>query len=130
MSEERHSVILLVEDNAANAELATDLLEVAGYRVVQATTAEQALDIARRERPDVILMDIGLPGMDGLSAISALRRDSRIASIPVIALTAQAMSGDREKALAAGCVDYIPKPLDTRAFVATVKRFLPIGEQV
>jgi CheY-like chemotaxis protein len=117
-------LVLVVEDNPANMELAVDLLEVAGYLVVQATTAEDALAVATDEHFDVILMDISLPGMDGLAAVRQLKQDPRTAGIPVVALTAQAMPGDRELVAVAGCAGYISKPIDTRRFAETVAKFL------
>ena len=116
--------VLLVEDNPANLELATDLLEVAGWRVVPALTAEVGLDLAAQEPYDLILMDVSLPGIDGLEATRRLKQNSRTAGIPVAALTAQAMPGDREAAMSAGCVGYIAKPIDTRRFAQTVAAFL------
>jgi CheY-like chemotaxis protein len=117
--------ILLVEDNALNRELATDLLEVAGFRVLLASTAYEALALAQADAPHLILMDISLPDMDGLEATRRLKKEPRTSGIPVVALTAQAMPGDREKALAAGCCGYITKPIDTRGFTKTVLQFLP-----
>jgi len=108
--------ILVVEDNPVNMELVTDLLEVAGYVVIQAETAEAGLVMAKQDAPDLVLMDIRLPGMDGLAATRLLKADEATAQIPVVALTAQAMKGDEEAALAAGCQGYITKPIDTRAF--------------
>jgi CheY-like chemotaxis protein len=102
--------ILIVEDNPADLELATDLLEAAGYVVIQAGTAEEGIKLARVEFPDLILMDVGLPGIDGLEATGNLKQDPTIKDIPVIAMTAHAMRGDDEKALAAGCAGYITKP--------------------
>lgn len=116
--------ILIVEDNPINMELATDLLEAAGYVVIQVGTAEEGIKLARDEFPDLILMDVSLPGMDGLEATEALKQDPTTKDIPVIAITAHAMKGDEEKALAAGCVGYIPKPIDTRAFPKTVARLI------
>ena len=116
--------MLVVEDNAANMELVTDLLGVGGFRVLQAATAEDGIRLAKAEHPDLILMDIALPGMDGLQATRLLGEDPETGGIPVVALTAHAMSGDKEKALAAGCVGYITKPIDTRAFARTVTLFL------
>lgn len=124
MAEGRGKVVLMVEDNPANMELAADLLEVAGYRVVSATTAEIALDLAARERFDLILMDVSLPGMDGLEATRRLKQDPRTVAIPVVALTAQTMPGDRESALAAGCAGYIAKPIDTRRFARNVGEYI------
>lgn len=116
--------ILLVEDNPMNMELATDLLEVAGYAVVQAGTAEEGVAMAKTETPDLILMDVRLPGMDGLTATGLLKQDPTTQHIPVIALTAQAMKGDQEKALEAGCNGYITKPINTREFPGEVARAL------
>ena len=116
--------ILIVEDNPMNLELATDLLEAAGYVVIQAGTAEEGMKLARDESPDLILMDVGLPGMDGLEATGVLKQDLATKDIPVIAMTAHAMKGDKEKALASGCAGYITKPIDTRGFWKTVARFI------
>ena len=116
--------ILIVEDNPMNLELATDLLEAAGYVVTQAGTAEEGIKLARDEFPDLILMDVGLPGMDGLEATGVLKQDPATKDSPVIAITAHAMKGDEEKALAAGCAGYITKPIDTRAFPKMVTRFI------
>lgn len=103
--------ILIIEDNAANMKLAVLLLRNAGHTPLCATDAESGLTLARAEHPDLILMDIQLPGMDGLTATGLLKKDPATSSIPVIALTAMAMSTDRAKALDAGCNDYIAKPL-------------------
>ncbi len=116
--------ILIVEDNPMNMELATDLLEASGYIVIQAGVAEEGIELARAELPDLILMDISLPAMDGLEATGVLKQDPATKGINVIALTAHAMKGDEEKALAAGCAGYITKPIDTRAFPKTVARFI------
>ena len=117
--------VLIVEDNEANMELATDLLEVAGFEVLQAPTAEIGIDLARAQIPDLIVMDVGLPGMDGLEATVVLKADTTTRAIPVLATTSHAMRGDQEKALMAGCDGYITKPIDTRTFADTVKRFIP-----
>lgn len=116
--------ILIVEDNPMNMELATDLLEASGYVVIQAGTAEEGIGLARAESPDLILMDISLPGMDGLEAAGVLKQDPATKGINVVALSALAMKGDEEKALAAGCYGYITKPIDTREFPKTVARFI------
>ena len=116
--------ILIVEDNPMNLELATDLLEASGYVVIQAGTAEEGIKLASAEFSDLILMDIGLPGMDGLEATGVLKQDPTTKDIPVIAMTAHAMKGDEEKALTAGCAGYITKPIDTREFSKTVTRFI------
>lgn len=116
--------ILIIEDNPMNMELATDLLEIAGFEVLQAGTAEEGIQVARSERPALILMDIALPGMDGLTAASLLKQEAGTGSIPIVALTAQAMKGDRERAIGAGCDGYVTKPIDTRSFIATVTEYL------
>jgi two-component system cell cycle response regulator DivK len=115
------ATILIVEDNATNMKLSTFLLESADYTVLTATNAEIGLTVARESHPDLILMDIQLPGMDGLTATAALKADEATRAIPVIALTALAMKGDEERIRAAGCDGYIAKPLDYKDFLATVK---------
>jgi two-component system cell cycle response regulator DivK len=116
--------ILIVEDNAANMTLAVYLLESVGHEVLSATDAEAGLARARSERPDLILMDIQLPGMDGLEATAQLKREEGTRVIPVIALTALAMKGDEERILAAGCDGYIAKPMKYKEFLATVAEHL------
>lgn len=116
--------VLVVEDNPVNMELVTDLLECRGLSVLQASDAEQGILLAVTHQPDIILMDVALPGMDGLEATRILRQDSRTQIIPVLALTAHAMSGDAAKAMAAGCVGYLAKPINTRLFAATVLQFI------
>ena len=118
-------LILIVEDNELNMELVTALLEAAGCAVLQADSGEAAVRQAIRGQPDLILMDIALPGMDGLQAAETLRGDRRARRIPIIALTAHAMRGDEERARAAGCVGYITKPIDTRHFAEQIALFLP-----
>jgi two-component system cell cycle response regulator DivK len=112
--------VLVVEDNATNMTLATFLLRSVGHTVFGATDAEAGLTLARAERPDLILMDIQLPGMDGLEATAQLKRDDATRDIPVIALTALAMKGDEDRIRAAGCDGYIAKPMRYQAFLATV----------
>ena len=112
--------VLVIEDNVANMTLAVFLLESAGHAVLRATDAEAGLMLARAEQPDLILMDIQLPGMDGLEATALLRRDDLTRAIPVIALTALAMKGDEERIRAAGCDAYIAKPLSYHTFLATI----------
>jgi two-component system cell cycle response regulator DivK len=112
--------VLIVEDNSANMTLAVFLLESAGHAVLSARDAEAGLTLARDEQPDLILMDIQLPGMDGLQATGLLKRDDATRGIPVIALTALAMKGDEERIRAAGCDGYIAKPMRYQEFLATV----------
>jgi two-component system, cell cycle response regulator DivK len=118
--------ILVVEDNPVNMELTADILGAAGYTVLQAENAERGIALARTERPALILMDVRLPGMDGLSATEILKAEPETRAIPVVALTAHAMKGDEAKALAAGCEGYITKPIDTRALPHEVAGFLRV----
>ena len=112
--------ILVVEDNPANMTLATFLLQSAGHTVLGAHDAEAGLTLAREEQPDLILMDIQLPGMDGLEATALLKQAEATRGIPVIALTALAMKGDEERIRAAGCDGYIAKPMRYREFLAAI----------
>jgi len=116
--------VLIIEDNATNMTLAIFLLQSAGYTVVSATDAETGLMLARDEHPELILMDIQLPGMDGLQATALLKKDEATRHIPVIALTALAMKGDEERIRAAGCDGYIAKPMRYQEFLATVAAHL------
>lgn len=117
--------VLIVEDNPANMKLAVFLLESAGHTVLSATDAEAGITVAREEQPNLILMDIQLPGIDGLEATAQLKRVDATRAIPVIALTALAMKGDAERILAAGCDGYIAKPIKYREFLATIAAQLP-----
>lgn len=117
--------VLVVEDNAANLTLASFLLRGAGHTVLHAGDGDGALAAAREQRPQLILMDIMLPGMDGLQVTAILKRDAVTRAIPIIALTALAMKGDRERILAAGCDGYISKPIRYREFLAIVAERLP-----
>lgn len=116
--------ILIVEDNPLNLELAAALLEASGFVVQPARTAEEGLRVARELLPDLVLMDFGLPGMDGLSAVKQLKADPATRHLSVVGLTAHAMKGDQEIALNAGCEGYLTKPIDTRTFVATITNFV------
>ncbi len=109
--------VLVIEDDPLNMKLMRGLLGLGGYRMLEADEAESGLQMAAKHRPDIILMDVNLPGLDGLSATRRLKADPDLAAIPVIALTGLAMEGDREKALEAGCMDHITKPIDTRRFL-------------
>ena len=113
--------ILIVEDNPANMKLAVFLLEYAGHSVLGATDAESGVALARQEHPDLILMDIQLPGMDGLEAIALLKGADATRAIPVIALTALAMKGDEARIRAAGCDGYIAKPMRYQEVLATIE---------
>jgi two-component system, cell cycle response regulator DivK len=119
--------ILVVEDNDKNMKLFRDVLLAKGYRTVEATTGGAAVALAAKHAPDLVLMDIQLPDIDGVEALRRLRADARTASVPVLALTAQAMEGDRERFLAAGFDGYISKPVDIAAFVAVVEHYCDGG---
>jgi CheY-like chemotaxis protein len=127
MNSERR--ILVVDDNATNLKLACDVLEWAGYEVSGAADAEQALDSIATAQPDLILMDIGLPGMDGLTLTRKLKEDPATRHIRIVALTAFAMKGDEARVIEAGCDGYISKPIDTRALAARVAQCLLTGEK-
>lgn len=113
--------ILIIEDSPANMKLAVLLVGSAGHTPLQASDARKGIDLARAEHPDLILMDMQLPDMDGMEATAILKSDERTRHIPVVALTASAMKGDRERMLAAGCDGYIEKPIDFASFVAEIK---------
>ena len=118
------TLILVVEDNEANQLLASSVLVREGYRVELAGNAKDAVDLLTTNRPDLILMDVQLPGEDGLGLTRRLKADPKTAMIPIVALTAHAMVGDREEALAAGCVGYIAKPINTRTFGDQVRQYI------
>jgi CheY-like chemotaxis protein len=120
-------LILVVEDNEANQMLARAVLELEGFEVRVAGDASEARDHLRNTKPTLILMDLQLPGQDGLSLTRELRDDPATASIPIVALTAHAMTGDKASAIRAGCTGYIAKPIDTRTFGASVRRFVNRG---
>jgi CheY-like chemotaxis protein len=119
------AIILLIEDNEQNRYLANFLLGRRGHTVLEAKTGIEGLELAAAARPDLILLDIQLPGMDGHAVASALKSDPGLKAIPIIAVTSYAMVGDREKCLAAGAEGYIEKPIDPESFVDEVERFLP-----
>lgn len=116
--------ILVVEDNPDNRILITDVLSSMDYEVLVAVDGEEGLAMAQAEVPDLILMDLSLPGMDGWSLTRQLKQDAALARIPIIALTAHAMVGDREEALRAGCDDYVSKPVDMRELTSKLKHYL------
>ena len=118
-------VILVVEDNERNLKLLRDLLEYEGYDVRVARTGEDAVTLAVKDPPDLVLMDLQLPGIDGMEALRRLRESPRTVDIPVVAVTAQAMKQDRERVLQAGFNGYVEKPISVRAFPDQVRRFLP-----
>lgn len=116
--------VLVVEDNDLNLELVTDVLRNAGYDVDPARTAEEGLRLAQEQAPDLVLMDIGLPGMDGLAATRELKRSDRTSRVPVILLTAHAMKGDRDLAREAGGDGYLTKPVELRTLLREIAAFL------
>jgi two-component system cell cycle response regulator DivK len=121
--------ILIVEDNEKNMKLFRDVLMASGHRTLEATTGGQAVELATAHSPDLVLMDIQLPDIGGVEALGRLRADERTASLPVVALTAQAMDGDRERFLAAGFNGYLSKPVNVADLIATVKHYCEGGDQ-
>lgn len=124
MESQGTTTILIVEDNPDNRMLIVDLLTVKGYRPIQAMDGEEAIALARQERPALILMDLSLPRLDGWEATRRLKADAELKDIPVIALTAHVMTGDEAKALDAGCDGYIAKPINVWSFVQEMEDHL------
>ncbi len=120
MSEKR---ILYVEDNFQNKRLVRKILKSRGFEILEAEDGLTGVEMATNENPDLILMDISLPGIDGVEATQRIKAHNGTAMIPIIALTANAMRGDRERFLAAGCDDYLPKPISTRDLLAMINKF-------
>mgnify|MGYP001228055318 CR=1 FL=1 len=116
--------ILIVEDNEDNMTLVRDVLASRGYMVIEAVDGQQGLELAMTQRPDLIIMDLSLPLLDGWEVVRQLKADPELRRIPVVALTAHAMVGDREKALDAGCDDYLAKPIRLAMLIAKVKEFV------
>jgi CheY-like chemotaxis protein len=116
--------ILIVDDNATNLKLASEVLEMEGHEILRAADAEAALEVLKQSRPDLILMDIAMPGMDGLTLTRTLKSDGALSAVPIVALSAFAMKGDRQKAIDAGCDGYITKPINTRTFAAEIAPYL------
>jgi two-component system cell cycle response regulator DivK len=116
--------ILIVDDNDDNRRILRDLLTHAGMEVIEALSGEDAVASARTERPDLVLMDIQLPGIDGYEATRRIKAEPTLSQLPVIAVTSYALSGDEAKARAAGCDGYVAKPFSPRALLATVKQYL------
>ena len=117
-------LILIVEDEPKNLTLFRDLLQRFGYATIEATNGRDGVELARARNPNLILMDIQLPVMDGLEATRILKLDAKTKNIPVLALTSYAMKGDRDKILKAGCDGYLAKPVDVREFLSAVARYL------
>jgi CheY-like chemotaxis protein len=121
-----HKRVLVIEDNALNMKLVRSLLGLGKYTILEAEDAERGIQMAIEYKPDLILMDIQLPGMDGLDATSIIKADPALRNIPVIALTSYAMDGDEKRAIKAGCNDYITKPIDTKAFLKILDHYLSV----
>lgn len=119
--------ILVVEDNALNMKLVRSLLKLGKYEVLESEDGEKGLKMMREYRPDMVLMDIQLPGISGLEVTSLMRQDPVLREIPVVALTSYAMEGDKQRAIDAGCNGYVTKPIDTRSFLETIRNYLPSG---
>jgi two-component system cell cycle response regulator DivK len=120
-------LILIVEDNEKNLKLVRDILQYRGYRTIEANTAEDGIALATAQSPDLVLMDIRLPGMDGMAALGVLRADPVTAGIPVVAVTASVMPEDRDRFVSAGFDGFIEKPIDVKSFPAQVQAFLERG---
>ncbi len=116
--------ILVIDDDHRNLKLVRALLQVSGYRTLEATSGEQGIKLVRDEKPDLVLMDIQMPVMDGLEATEILKADPMTKDIPIVALTAYAMKGDEERIRAAGCDGYITKPIDTKEFSKKISEYL------
>ena len=123
------ATILVIEDNEKNAYLVTFILEKCGYQVIQARDGEAGIALARRIKPDLILLDIQLPVMDGYSVARELTGNGEQRIIPIVAVTSYAMPGDRERILEAGCAGYIEKPINPATFVAEIEQYLPAGKK-
>jgi two-component system cell cycle response regulator DivK len=119
--------ILVVEDQEDNRQIIRDLLSATDYEIIEAESGEQALEAVARQRPDLILMDIQLPGMDGYEATRQIKADPTLRSITIIAVTSYALSGEEQKARAAGCDEYVPKPYSPRQLLAKIRQYLPLS---
>jgi two-component system cell cycle response regulator DivK len=116
--------ILVIEDQEDNRQIVRDLVTASGYELIEATTGEEGLEVAAREWPDLILMDIQLPGIDGYEVTRRIKADLKLRKIPIIAVTSYALSGDDKKAFAAGCDGYVTKPFSPRLLLAKIKEYL------
>jgi len=117
--------ILVIEDQEDNRQIVRDLMAASGYELIEATTGEEGIAAAARERPDLILMDIQLPGIDGYEVTRRIKANPQLKSIPIIAVTSYALSGDDKKAFAAGCDGYVTKPYSPRLLLAKIREYLP-----
>ena len=121
------ALVLIVEDNPRNLKLVRNLLDHAGYRTLGVSNAEDGIELARSRRPDLVLMDVQLPGMDGVEALARLRAEPDAGEIPIVALTAFAMKGDEEKIRQGGCEAYLSKPISVVKFLETVRNYVTEG---
>jgi len=120
--------VMVVEDNEKNRKLMRVVLKAKGYNVIEAETGEEALNILRNQKPDIILMDIQLPGIDGITLIKQIKATTTLKDIPIIAVTAYAMKGDEEKIMEAGCDAYVSKPINTQELPLIVEKYIKIHE--
>lgn len=120
----RSKTILVVEDDEMNMKLIKALFKIGDYKLIEASDAEEGIRLARENKPDLILMDIQLPGIDGLSATRIIKEDSALKDIKVVVLSSHAMIGDEEKANEAGCIGYLTKPINTRTFLSSLSQFI------
>lgn len=116
--------ILVVEDNEKNMYLIAFILNKSGYEVIEAWTGEEGIELTIKEKPDLVLMDVQLPGIDGLETTKRIRESEADGKVPIVALTSYAMTGDKEKALNAGCTGYLEKPIDPETFMADIEKYL------
>ncbi len=120
----QNKMFLVIEDNPLNMKLMRSLLQLGDFEIREAPDAESGIELAKKIKPDLILMDIQLPGMDGLSATRIIRDDPSLKEVPIVAVTSYAMHGDEQKAKSAGCSGYIAKPIDTRSFLDTINKYM------
>jgi len=123
-SPEQRRRILIVEDNDKNMYLMSFILSKKGYEIIKADTGEKGVELALKEKPDLVIMDIQLPGIDGYEATKKIRSSDADGKVPIVAITSYAMAGDRESVIAAGCTGYIEKPIDPETFVAEIEKFI------
>ncbi|MFC1837388.1 response regulator [Thermodesulfobacteriota bacterium] len=127
MNKDGSQLILIVEDNQDSRELVVKVLKAKGYKIIEAVDGEEALQKLTEERPDLVLMDISIPKIDGLEVARRIKAQEELSDIPIVALTAHAMKGDREKAMQAGCDGYIPKPINVRELPEQVRQFMKMN---
>ena len=120
----QNKMVLVVEDNPLNMKLIRSLLQLGDFDMIEAPDAESGIELAKKIKPDLILMDIQLPGMDGLSATQLIKNDPSLNKVPIVAITSYAMHGDEQKTKSAGCSGYIAKPIDTRSFLDIINEYM------